>query len=164
MTRLEAVQRHHLAAAHARADAILRDARAQAQQIAAKSEADARELVEQAEKEGEEAAELDTSREWTSARRRARSVILAAQSEAYQDLRTAVAAAVRSDSRYPSLLGWLADAAHRKLGPGAEVAVDAGGKRGVMATRKDRLVDWSLEKIVDESVSRLGPSVEELWR
>ncbi len=164
MSGLEAVRRHHLAAAHARADAILRDARAQAQQIAAKSETDARALVEQAEKEGEEAAELDTSREWTSARRRARSVMLAAQSEAYQDLRTAVAGAVRSDSRYLSLLSWLADAALRKLGPGAEVAVDTGGDRGVTATRKDRLVEWSLEKIVDESVYRLGPSVEELWR
>jgi vacuolar-type H+-ATPase subunit E/Vma4 len=164
MTGLEAVRRHHLAAAHVRADAILRDARAQAQQIAAKSDADARALIEQAEKEGEEAAELDTSLEWTSARRRARGVILAAQNEAYQDLRAAVTAAVSCDSRYPSLLGCLADAARRKLGPGAEVAVDAGGDRGVTATRKDRRVDWSLEKIVDESVYRLGPSIEELWR
>lgn len=164
MTGLETVRSHHLAAAHAHADAILRDARAQATQIAAKSAADGAALIEHAEKEGKEAAELDTSREWSAARRRARSIILAGQREVYDDLRAAVAAAVRSDSRYPALLERLADAAHRQLGPGAEVAVDAGGDRGVTATRKHRHVDWSLHKIGEESIDRLGPAVEELWR
>lgn len=164
MTSLEAVRSHHLAAAHARSDAILRDARLQAQQIAAGSAADAAALIEHAEKEGEEAAELDNSREWTAARRRARSVLLAAQREVYEELRAAIATAVRADPRYPVLLERLAGAAHRQLGPGAEVVVDAAGDRGVTATRKDRHVDWSLEKIVEESVDGLGPQVVELWR
>jgi vacuolar-type H+-ATPase subunit E/Vma4 len=164
VTGLETVRSHHLAAAHTHADAILRAARAQATQIAAKSAADGAALIEHAEKEGEEAAELDTSREWSTARRRARSIILAGQRVVYDDLRAAVVGAIRSDSRYPALLKQLADAARRQLGPGAEVAVDAGGDRGVTATRKNKHVDWPLHEVADESIDRLGPAVEELWR
>ncbi|HUZ88584.1 MAG TPA: V-type ATP synthase subunit E [Candidatus Acidoferrales bacterium] len=164
MTGLEVVQKHQLAATHAQADAILGDARTQAQQIMAKAKADAHDLIDHAEKEGDMAAELDTSREWTTARRRARGIILAAQSAVYDELRAAVSAAIRSDPRYPSLLHELADSAHRHLGPGAEVSVDTGGTRVVTASSKHRHVDWSLDSIAKESLDRLGTGIEELWR
>ncbi len=164
MTGLETVRSHHLAAARARADALLRDARVQAKQILSRSSADAAALIVNAEKGGEEAAALDTSREWTAARRRARSIILAAQQGAFSDLQAAAAAAVRADTRYPVLLERLADEAQRRLGPGADVDVDASGDLGVTAMRKNRHIAWSLDSIVRESIERLGPEVEELWR
>lgn len=164
MTGLETVRNHHLAAARAHADEVLRQAHVQAQQTASKSFADAAALIEKAEKEGEEAAALDTSREWTAARRRARGIILAAQQGVYRDLHAAAAAAVRADPRYPLLLERLADGARRRLGPGADVDVDFSGDEGVRATRQDRHIAWSLDSIVAESVERLGPEIEELWR
>jgi vacuolar-type H+-ATPase subunit E/Vma4 len=164
MTGLEAVRTRHLADVHARAHVIVREAREQAQQIEAGSAAEAVALIEGAEIEGEKAAALDTSREWTAARRRGRGIILAAQHDVYEDLRAAAATALRADLRYQVLLQRLADTALRKLGPGADVVVDARGDRGVTATRKNRHVDWSLERIAKEGVDRLGPAVEDLWR
>ena len=164
MTGLETVRNHHLAAARARADEVLRDAHVQAQQIAGKSSADAAALIENAEKEGEEAASLDTSREWTADRRRARGIILAAQQGVYRDLNTAAAAAVRADPRYRVLLERLADESRRRLGPGADVEVDFSGDAGVRATRKDRHIARSLDGIVTDSIERLGSEIEELWR
>jgi hypothetical protein len=164
MTSLETVRNHHLAAARARADALLRDARVQAQQILSKSSDGAAALIENAEKEGAEAAALDTSREWTAARRRARGIILAAQEGVYGDLQAAAAAAVHADPSYPVLLARLADEARRRLGPGADVDVDASGDLGVCATRKDRHIAWALDSIVRDSIERLGPEIEELWR
>jgi vacuolar-type H+-ATPase subunit E/Vma4 len=164
LTGLETVRNHHLAVARERADALLGDARAQARRIVSKSSADAAALIEHAEKEGEEAAELDTSREWTAARRRARGIILAARQGACRDLQAAVAAAVRADPRYPALLERLANEARRRLGPGADVDIDTSGDLGVSATRKDRHIDWSLDSLVVEGIERLGPEIEELWR
>lgn len=164
MKGLEAVRRHQLAAAHAQAEAILRDARAQAQQIGAKAADDARELIGHAESEGDSTAELDTSRKWTAAKRRARGLILAAQREVYDDLRAAVSAAIRLDSRYPALLEQLAASAHRELGPGAKVSINSVGTGQVTASRKHRHVEWSLDQIVQDGIERLGPGIEELWR
>jgi vacuolar-type H+-ATPase subunit E/Vma4 len=163
MTGLEAVRSHHLAAAREHADAILRDARAQAQQIRDKSAADAAAMMARAEQEGADAAELDTVREWTGARRRARTLILAAQSDAYSSLRAAITTAVRADPRYAVLLQRLVDVARRRLGPGAEIVIDTDGDRGVTATRMNRHIDWTLGKIVEQSLERLGPRIEELW-
>jgi vacuolar-type H+-ATPase subunit E/Vma4 len=164
VTGLESVRIHHLAAARGRANAILQDAHAQAQRILTRSQAEAAALIARAEQEGDEAADLDTGREWASARRRARGIILATQREVYVELVAAVAAGVRSDPRYKALLQRLADAARRALGPGAEVMIDPAGDRGVTASRKDRHVEWPLEKIVEQSLARLGPGIQELWR
>jgi vacuolar-type H+-ATPase subunit E/Vma4 len=164
MTGLEPVRMHHLAAARAQADAMLSDARAQAERILAGAATDAETLIAQAKQEGEEAAALDTSHEWINARRRARSIILAARRDAFDHLRAAAAVAVRSDPRYPALLERLADIARRQLGPGAVVNADPYGERGVSATRKGRHVDVSLANLVEQSLERLGPAVEELWR
>jgi vacuolar-type H+-ATPase subunit E/Vma4 len=164
MNGLEPVRMHHLAAARAQAEAIVSEARAQSGQIHARSAADAEALITHAQQEGEDAAALDTSREWITARRRARGIILAAQRDAFDRLRAAAATAVRSDPRYPALLARLADTARRQLGPGAEVTTDPDGERGVRATRKSRHVNLSLEEMVEQSLERLGPAVEELWR
>lgn len=161
MKGLDPVRAHHLAGARSHADAIVRDARAQADQIIAKSTADANALTDQAEHEGQASADLDTNRSWIAARRRARGILLAAQREAYDELRNSVAGAVQSDARYASLLQHFANLASRRLGPGAEVRVD---QDAVLGTRKERHVRWSLQDFVDESLSLIGPDVEELWR
>lgn len=161
MKGLDPVRANHLESSRARAEAIVRDARAQADQIIARSSADARAMTEQAEHEGEASADLDTDRSWTAARRRARSILLAAQRDVYDELRSAVGRAVQSDAGYPSFLGRLADEASRRLGPGAEVRIDG---NEVLGTRKERHVRWTLQDMIDESVGRLGPDIEELWR
>ncbi|MGZ6256709.1 MAG: hypothetical protein ACXWMB_06805, partial [Candidatus Limnocylindria bacterium] len=121
-------------------------------------------LVESAQKEGEAAADVDTNREWTTARRRARGLILSAQREMNEELRAAVARAARADPRYPALLERLARDGQRQLGPGAEVELDRDGEGGVRVMRKGRRIDWSLAAIVAGGLDRLGPRVTELWR
>lgn len=164
MTGLDSVRQHHLAAARAQAERILENARQQAGDIVRKGDADASILVEAARQEGEVAAGLDTDRAWTSARRRARGAILAAQREMYDELRARAALAVRRDARYPLLLAHLGLAAQRRLGPGAAVEIDHDGDGGVTTTRKDRRIVWPLAAIVDAGLSELGPRVEEIWR
>ncbi|MGZ6300194.1 MAG: hypothetical protein ACXWMN_06850 [Candidatus Limnocylindria bacterium] len=164
MTGLDAMREHHLAAARAQAESIVQAARVQAQQIIASGVADVATLLDHARKEGEAAADLDTNREWITARRRARGLILSAQREMYQELRDAVARAARADPRYPVLLETLAHAGQRQLGPGAEVDLDRHGDGGVRVTRKGRRIDWSLAVLVGGSLDRLGPRVTELWR
>lgn len=161
MKGLDPVRATHLERARARAEAIARGARAEAHQIFASSTADADALTEQAEREGESSADLDTNHAWTAARRRARGILLAAQKDVYEELRSAAAGAIQSDTRYESFLQRLADEARRRLGPGAEVHVDGSEIRG---TRKERHVHWSLQDLIDESLGRLGADVEELWR
>jgi vacuolar-type H+-ATPase subunit E/Vma4 len=164
MTGLESVREHHLAAAREQAESIVRGARAQAQEITASGAAAVAALVEHARREGEAAADLDTNREWITARRRARGLVLSAQREMYEELRGAVASAARADPRYPALLERLARAGQRQLGPGAEVGLDRDGEGGVRVSRKGRRIEWSLAAIVGGGLDRLGPRVTELWR
>lgn len=164
MNGLEAVREHHLAAARGEAESILRGARAQAQEITASGAAAAAALLESARKEGEAAADVDTNREWVTARRRARGLILSAQREMFEELRDSVARAVRADPRYPALLERLARDGQRQLGPGAEVELHRDGEDGVRVTRKGRWIDWSVAAIVARGLDRLGPQVTELWR
>jgi vacuolar-type H+-ATPase subunit E/Vma4 len=164
MTGLEALREHHLASCREQAAELIRGARAQAQEIATNASADAARLIETARRDGESAADLDLGREWTSSRRRATAVILAAQRASYGELRGALAAAIRSDPRYPDLLGRMATIAHQRLGPGAEVHIDRHGDGGVVATRTDRRIECSLASMVDASLDQLGPAIREMWR
>jgi vacuolar-type H+-ATPase subunit E/Vma4 len=164
VTGLEAVREHYLAEARARAGRILEDSRLQAREIVARGASGAAAVTEGARHEGEAAARLDTDRAWTAARRRARSLILSAQREAYDELRARLALAIRRDVRYPRLLERLGHAAQRQLGPGAIVETDRDGDHGVVATRRDRRVGWSLSDVVAAGLDELGPSVAELWR
>lgn len=136
-------------------------AHATALQTIANARAEAAALIESAEHEGESTAELDTERELTSARRRARTILLSAQRQVYDELRAGCANRIRADRRYPRLLQHIADQAQRRLGPGTEVVT---GADTVKATRKHRHVQWSLDEAIDRAVTDLGPSVAELWR
>lgn len=159
---LDALRSHHLADARHRADALIAEARVAAKEVLERAQAEAAELTRQAREEGQESAEQDTGREWTAGRRRARGIRLAAQRSAYEALRGAAIGAVQVDPRSGDLLRTVADAARRRLGPGATVELAAGEVR---ATRRTKEVRWALEQAVDESLRGLGPAVlEELWR
>lgn len=161
MNGLEAVRARHLAEQRLRAESIVASAREAAAQMLARAHSEVTAATESAEREGEQSAELDTGREWTAARRRARSIVLAAQRDAYDQLRLMCADAVRLNSRYPDLQRVVADHARRCLGPGSEVVVDGDT---VVATRKHRRVRWTVLDTVNESLLRLGDEVEAVWR
>jgi vacuolar-type H+-ATPase subunit E/Vma4 len=161
MKGLDSVRTRHLADARARAEGIVRDAHRQADEILAQSAGETAELASQAEHAGETSADLDTSRGWATARRRARGIRLAAQREAYEELRTSAAAAVHSDRRSGALLQRVADEARSRLGPAAKVMIDSDSVR---ASRDKVHVRWSLADAVERSLSRLGPEIEALWR
>ncbi|HET9781121.1 MAG TPA: hypothetical protein VFR33_05015 [Candidatus Dormibacteraeota bacterium] len=161
MNGLDAVREHHLAAQRARAKAIVTSGRESARQMLAQAESDSRTATESAEREGEASADLDTNREWTAARRRARGIVLAAQRAVYEELSTACADAITTDSRYPALQRRVADAARAQLGPGADVYPRAAE---VIATRKQRSVRWTLAEEIAEELFRLHGDVEALWR
>lgn len=135
-------------------------AREISQGIVSKAQADAAELTRQAEADGQASAEQDTGREWTAAHRRARAIRLAAGRSLYDDLRAAAVEAVQADRRAADLLRHVADAARMRLGPGASVRADG---FVVDATRLNAHVRWTLQDAVDESLTRLGAEMEELW-
>lgn len=161
MTGLEAVREHYLAEARTQAAEVMAHARDMARDILDKARADAAELTRHAEEEGQASAEQDTGRDWTAARRRARAIHLAAQRSVYDDLRTQCARALALDPRTTVLLHRIGDAARMRLGPGATITL---GVSSVDASRKAHHVRWTVEEAVDDSLHRLGPEVEELWR
>lgn len=125
-----------------RAEAILADARAQ-------GEADAR-LVVDAER--------------ARARRRARGVVLAAQREVYEDLRTGVRQAVRALRDDPAYDGWrerMGDQARAALGADTVVTDHPGG--GVLAEARGRRVECTLDGLAEQAIAALATDLEGLW-
>ena len=161
MTGLEALRESHLAEARARAAELVAGARATSREVLEKAKAEADEVIRMAEEEGNASAERDTGHDWTSARRRARAIRLAAQRDAYEELRLAAVAAAVGDPRSDGLRHAVAAEARMRLGPGALVNVN---RAGVTATRRTKHVGWTVDDAVGEVLGRLGPRIEELWR
>ncbi len=141
------------AAATADADAVLADARRQAAEILSQARA-------QGESDGQSAAAARNA----MSRRAARSVTLAAQRDAYDELRRRVRGAVsalREDPVYPRLLDRLEALAHTTAGPSAAVTRHPSG--GVVAQGPGVFVDCSLPRLADRAVDALGAEVSELW-
>ena len=142
-----------LAEAHAQADSILRQARH-----------DAAETVDRARARGEADAVAASAAERSRGRDQARSIMLGAQREAYQDLRAQVLTAVdglRTESGYQELLSRLTTLATRAAGPGAAITVQPEG--GVLARSDGIVVDCTLPRLADRAVDELGDQVRELW-
>lgn len=161
MNGLEAVRARHLADQRLKAESIVASAREAAAKMLAQAKVEANAATATAQREGEQSADLDTGREWTAARRRARAIVLSAQRDVYDESRRMCAEAVRVSPRYPTLQRVVADRARRRLGPGADVVVDGDT---VVVTRKHRSVRWTLADAVEEALRRLGGEVEALWR
>jgi len=98
------------------------------------------------------------------ARSDARSALLGAQREAYDELRAQVRVAVdglRGKPGYDQLLDALARMAQLEAGPGGTVTASPDG--GVVARSPDVLVDCSLPRLADLAIEALDGEVRELW-
>ncbi|WP_433604148.1 V-type ATP synthase subunit E family protein [Prescottella agglutinans] len=150
----------------ARSDAarIRAAARADAEEAIARAEAEARARLDRARAEGIRDGELVVATERVRAHRRARAVVLAAQREVYDELRThvrAAAAAARNDSTYPALRDRLVRRARDLLGPRAEIReLPDGGIEGEVGGRR---LFWSLADLAERRLAGAGDDIVGLW-
>lgn len=152
--------------AHARADAerVLAesDADAAATLAAARSEANA--ILEAARAEGESDAAVVLSAKRARLRRQARALVLVAQREAYDNLRSQVIealSAIRDDPGYARWRDRLTEQARRVLGP--EAVVSEAPEGGVLAEANGRRVVYTLVGLADRVIEEMGAEVEGLW-
>jgi vacuolar-type H+-ATPase subunit E/Vma4 len=161
---LAPVRAYLLRQAEAEAGRILAEARAQADSILQQARSGAAEMVGQASALGEADAAPAVAVERSRGRDQARSIMLGAQREAYQDLRGQVLAAaggLQAEPGYQGLLSRLVAIAARAAGPDAVVTVQPEG--GVVARSGDILVDCTLPRLAGLAVDELGGRVRELW-
>ena len=158
-------------------DALLADARASAERIVAQADGEARERVEAARRtaaellgraraEGEAEGRLVAAREAARQDALARSQVLTARGEAYEELRRRARLAVlalRHEAGYRDLLERLAAAARRELGDDADLEFDPPDAGGVRARAGTRLVDYTLPALATDCVEALGPRMARLW-
>jgi vacuolar-type H+-ATPase subunit E/Vma4 len=161
---LAPVRDYLLRGAEAQASVILAEARAEADATMEQARSDAAETAGRARAQGEADAAPAAAAERRRGRDQARSIILGAQTEAYQDLRAQVLNAVgalRTEPGYQRLLSRLVTMATRAAGPGATVTVQPEG--GAVARSRDIVVDCTLPRLAGLAVDQLGDQVRELW-
>jgi vacuolar-type H+-ATPase subunit E/Vma4 len=161
---LAPVRTHLLCQARAEADRITEEARGTAAAILRQARSAADEVVALAPAQGRADAVLAAAAEQAQGREQARSIVLGAQREAYEDLRAQVLAAVgglRAEPGYQRLVSRLVTIAVRAAGPGAAVTVPPGG--GVVARSGGVVVDCTLPRLADLAIDELGDQVRELW-
>jgi vacuolar-type H+-ATPase subunit E/Vma4 len=161
---LAPVRAYLLSGAEAEASRILAEARAQADSIVQQARSGAAETADRARARGEADAAQAAAAERSRSRDQARSIMLGAQREAYQDLRAQVlvaAGGLQTEPGYQALLSRLVTMAMRAAGPGAAVTVQPEG--GVVAQSRDIVVDCTLRRLADLAVDQLGDQVRELW-
>jgi vacuolar-type H+-ATPase subunit E/Vma4 len=141
---------HTAAQAKAAADDTLGAAQSQADQVRAQARA-----------QGAADAQVYLAAERIRARREARTIVLQAQREAYEDLHRAAREAVaglRTDPDFPLLRQRLVDAVRRRLGDEATIHDDAGG--GVVGEVAGRRLDYSLARLADQAVDTVAAGLE----
>ena len=138
------------------------DADADATLAAAQREADVIRCAARAEGESDAAAVLAAER--ARVRRQARAVVLAAQREAYDELRSQVVlalSAVRDDPGYGPWRDRLVEHVRRVLGTDAVVSEPAEG--GVLAEANGRRALYTLVGLADRVIDSMGADIEGLW-
>ncbi len=138
------------------------EAEAGATLAAAQREAGAVRAAARAEGESDAAALLATER--ARVRRQARAVILAAQREAYNELRSQVVqalSALRDDPCYGPWRDRLAEHARTVLGTDAVVSEPPEG--GVLAEKNGRRALYTLVGLANHVIDTMGAEVEGLW-
>jgi vacuolar-type H+-ATPase subunit E/Vma4 len=154
---------------------LRRDADEQAARLRAAAREQAAAIVRQAREDA--AAELGksaaaaaaaaapvTAAELARARDAARATVLAAQRQAYDDLRMRVQDAVtslRDQPGYDRLIEQIARLAEQTAGPGRQLESPPGG--GVVARSDGIIVDCSLARLADVAMAELGGAIRELW-
>jgi vacuolar-type H+-ATPase subunit E/Vma4 len=161
---LAPVRTYLLRQARAEADSITEEARSTAAAILRQARSAADEAVALASTQGRVDAALAAAAEQARGREQARSIVLGAQREAYEELcARALAAAdgMRDEPGYQRLLSRLTTMATRVAGPGAAITVQPEG--GVVARSRDVVVDCTLPRLAGVAVDELGDQVRELW-
>jgi len=156
--------------------ALLARARAEAARLLAAADADAaaaldaaaeesRRIHHQARAEVQKYAQALAAEHEARVRRETRTVVLAAQRAAYDELRRRArdgARRLRDDPAYPSLLARLRKRAHAELGPDADIHEHPDG--GLVAAVAGRRLTLTLTALADRAVDDLGATVEGLWQ
>lgn len=153
-----------LTRARADADRTLADADADVAAILARAQSEADAIRAEARAQGESDAAAVLAAERARVRRRSRAVVLAAQREAYDELRARVLqalAALRDDPAYGPWRDRLADHARTVLGADAVVSEPAEG--GVLAEANGRRTLYSLAELADHMIDLIGSDIEKLW-
>ncbi|UZG55245.1 hypothetical protein [Rhodococcus opacus] len=161
---LAPVRQTLLARARADADHTLAEADADAAAILARARSDADAIRAEARAQGESDAAAVLATHRARIRRRARAVVLAAQREAYDELRSRVVQAVvalRDDPAYGPWRDHLADHARAVLGADAVVSEPPDG--GVCAETTGRRALYTLAGLAGSVLEALGSDVEGLW-
>lgn len=154
-----------LSAAEADARATLERAHDDAEKTVADARRQADDLRARARAEGERDAEIIRRDQSARARRRARGVVLAAQSAALAELRAAVYEQLRQAWDDPvghdAIRSRLVDAAQASLGAACEVAELPDG--GIVATLGRARVSYRLTDLADDVIEGLGDTLDRLW-
>ena len=153
-----------LARAEAEAQKLLAEVDAEADASIARAQAEADAIRAEARAQGEaDAAEVLVA-ERARARRQARAVVLAAQRDTYDELRSRVVRdlpALRADPAYATWCDRLGEVVRTVLGPDAVVTEHPGG--GVIGEVTGRRVAYTLMGLADRALDSLGSDVEGLW-
>ena len=163
---VQPLRRALLADAQAGTQHILAEADARAAATVAEAERQGSALVERARSDAHAGAAIVAAKELARARRRARTLVLAARRELYDELvrqARAAAHALHDDPVYAELLDRWAAAARAQLGDDAVLELDPPGAGGVRATSGARSVDYTLDTLVERCLDRLGGELERLW-
>lgn len=154
-----------LAAAEQDAQQVLARAEASATQAVDAARAQAEQLRARARDDGERDAQVVREDQSARARRRARGVVLAAQSGALALLRQTVRQRLRQawddPQRHATLLARLTDLAHAELGPDCDVTEHPEG--GVVAVLDGTRVPFVLVDLADDAIADMAGSLERLW-
>jgi vacuolar-type H+-ATPase subunit E/Vma4 len=161
---LAPVREAMLRSARAQAAGMIAQARDQADGMLADARAQAARTVAQASEAGQRDAAALAAAQRNRGRQAARSLLLSAQREAYQDFRAQVRLAVsglRHQPGYDVLRKRLAETAAALAGPGAVVTGAPGG--GVIARAPGIVVDCSLSRLAGFAADALGAQAAQLW-
>ena len=153
-----------LTRARADADRTLAEADADAAAILSRARGEAEAIHAEARAQGESDAAAVLVAERARVRRQARTVVLAAQRDAYDELRSRVVQALpdlRDDPAYGRWRDRLADHAHAVLGTDALVSEHPRG--GVLGEAAGRRFRYTLGGLADRVIEAMGSDVEGLW-
>jgi hypothetical protein len=155
--------------------ALLARAAADAQRLHAEADADADEIITRARAEadairtearaqGEADAAAELVAERARARRQARGVVLRAQRECFDELRTRAVLAAASLRDDPSYSEWCDRMRSRlRSALGDEVIISEHPAGGLLGEVPGRRVELTLAGLAEQALNDLGPDVERLW-
>ena len=133
----------------------------------ARAQAEVDQMVSAARSNGQRDGARVAARIVAVARRSARAEVLAARREVYDEFRAAALDAVtglRGSPRHDALVAGLRERLPHRLGPGATLEVDPGGRGGVIAADGRRVIDCSLPALAARCLDEFEPRVERLWQ